>query len=220
MSSNKIDNGPLSSAGNFAQNVVSNIASQGAGIISPLPSAKFASGARCTLKINGRLIGFAFGVSWRIDTLATEIITIDDWLPAEIVPQRVIVSGTLSCFHIPGQGASAEFIQANLGNFLFQKYIQIEVRDSQTDALLFFAPKVMVTSRVEDFKIDQLASMNLSWKAIGWKDEREPVLPKNADKTTKTKSSANTVTLAGGPNDNSGVTNNFGRGTGPFSSIA
>src|SRR5882672_4794816 len=106
---NKIDNGPLANAGNFAQNVASNVASQGAGIISTLPTAKFASGARCTLKINGRLIGFAFGVSWRINTMATEITTVDDWLPAEIVPQRVMVDGTLSCFHIPGQGASAEF---------------------------------------------------------------------------------------------------------------
>lgn len=206
MSSNKIDNGPLTNAGSFAQNVLSNVASQGSGIISTKPEAKFASGARCVLKINGRLIGFAFGISWRIQTTATEILTIDDWLPAEIVPQRILVEGTLSCFHIPGQGASAEFIQANIGNFLFQKYIQIEVRDSNTDALLFFAPKVIVTSRAEDFKIDQLASMNLTWKAIGWKDEREPALPLNADKTTTSKDSSNTS----GPNDNSGILNNAG----------
>jgi len=192
---NRIDNGPLANAGNFAQNVVDNVASQGAGIISTLPTAKFASGARCVLKINGRLIGFAFGVSWRIQTMATEIMTIDDWLPAELVPTRVLVEGTLSCFHIPGQGASAEFIQANLGNFLFQKYIQIEVRDSQTDALLFFAPKVMVTSRAEDFHTDALASMNLTWKAIGWKDERNPALPTNADTTTISKDNSNQVTI-------------------------
>lgn len=195
MSSNKIDNGPLANAGNFAQNVATNVASQGAGIISVLPVAKFASGARCTLKINGRLVGFAFGVSWRINTMATEIMTIDDYLPAEIVPSRITVEGTLACFHVPGQGASAEFIQANLGNFLFQKYIQLEVRDSQTDALLFFAPRVMVTSRAEDFKIDQLASMNLTWKAIGWKDEREPALPTNADTTVLSKDNSNQVTI-------------------------
>jgi hypothetical protein len=148
--------------------------------------------------------------------MANEILTIDDWLPAEIVPQRVMVDGTLSCFHIPGQGASAEFIQANLGNFLFQKYITIEVRDSQTDALLFYAPKVMVTSRAEDFRIDQLATMNLSWKAIGWKDEREPKLPTNADKTTQTKDnsgiipSLSSLPVVGGFFDNSGALNNSG----------
>src|SRR5271157_2171948 len=87
-SSNKIDGaGAIPS---FSQ-LGSNALSQVQGIISTLPTAKFASGARCTLKINGRLIGFAFGVAWRIQTMAVEINTIDDWLPYELVPQRVLV---------------------------------------------------------------------------------------------------------------------------------
>ena len=71
------------------------------GIISTRTTAKYASGARTTLKINSKVCGFAFAVSWRINTMVTEINTIDDYLPYELAPQRVTVEGTLSALHIP-----------------------------------------------------------------------------------------------------------------------
>jgi hypothetical protein len=189
MANNKIDNGPLSSGGEFQERLLDNVSSQGAGIFSTKPTAKYSSGARCVLRVNGRLIGFAFGISWRINTTGQEIMTIDDYLPAEIVPTRVAVEGTISALHVPGQGPSAEFMQANIGSFLFHKYIQIEVRDSATNALLFFTSKAMITSRVEEVKVEQLSTMTLSFKAIGWKDEREPSFPINHDQNDSAKKS-------------------------------
>jgi hypothetical protein len=56
------------------------------GIISSRPTAKYMSGARCVLRINGRPVGFAFNVSWRIDTVFAEINAIDNPLPEEFVP--------------------------------------------------------------------------------------------------------------------------------------
>src|SRR5689334_2757227 len=107
------------------------------GIFSTRPVAKYSSGARCVLKINGKLVGFAFGITWRINTTYTEINTIDDVLPAELVPQRITVEGSLSALHIPGQNATTEMWQPDVLSFLFHQYIRIEVRDSQTDQLLF-----------------------------------------------------------------------------------
>lgn len=149
------------------------------GIFSTRPVAKYASGARCVLKINGKLVGFAFGVTWRINTTYTEINTIDDVLPAELVPQRITVDGSLSALHVPGQSATTELWQSDVLSFLFHQYIRIEVRDSQTDQLLFFTDKAVVTSRQEDIRVDQLSNVTLNFRAIGWRDEKPPETPEN-----------------------------------------
>lgn len=46
-----------------ANNLLSNI-----GNISTKPEAKYVTGARCVIKVNGRLVGFAFSVSWNVQT--------------------------------------------------------------------------------------------------------------------------------------------------------
>ena len=193
MSNNKINNGGSGDA--FGQQLLDNVSSQGAGIFSTKPSAKYVTGARAILRVNGRVVGFAFGITWRINTMSQEIVTIDDYIPFEIVPTRITVEGSISSLHVPGQGPSAEFMQANMASFLFQKYIQIEVRDSSTNSLLFFTSKAMVTTRVEEIKAEQLATLTLSFKAIGWKDEREPSFPENYDQEDTKKQPGNfTVT--------------------------
>lgn len=155
----------------IADNVAQNIS----GIISTKATAKYASGARTILKINGKPCGFAFGISWRITTDVTEILTIDDYFPAELAPRRVRVEGTISALHIPGQGIGVQLWQPDSLNFLFQQYITIEARDLN-DQLLFYTSKAMITSRQEDVRVDQLANVQLSFQAIGFQDERTPEL--------------------------------------------
>lgn len=147
-------------------------------ILTTKPTARFVSGARCILRINGQLIGFAFGISWKISTMQDEIWTIDDYLPYELAPSKISIEGTLSAFHIPGRGASAEYMQANVLSYLFHQYIQIEVKDSATDNLLLLVPKAAITTRTESIKAENLATVTLSWKAIGWQDEIKPKYPK------------------------------------------
>lgn len=167
----------------FGQQILDNIVGGNiGGIISTRPTAKYASGARCILKINGQIVGFAFGISWKITTNHVEINTIDDYMPYELAPQRITVEGTISALHIPGTSAGTELWQGNTLTFLFNKYISIEVRDSQTDQLLFATAKAVITSRQEDIRVDSLANVNLSWKAIGFLDERTPEPPKDFDK--------------------------------------
>lgn len=162
---------------NVAQQLANNVVGQVSGILSTRPTAKYASGARCILKINDKIAGFAFGISWRINTMATEINTIDDYLPYEIAPQRITVEGTISALHVPGTSAGTELWQPDVLAFLMHRYITIEVRDIVTDDLLFMTTKAMITTRMEDIKVDQLASVTLNFKAIGFRDERDPTLP-------------------------------------------
>ena len=160
------------------------------GIFSTRPVAKYMSGARCLLKVNSKLVGFAFGIQWRIDTLFTEVNAIDNPLPEEFVPKAIKVSGSISALHIPGQGVGVQLWQPDVLSFLFHQYLTIEVRDSATNQLLFFTPKAVITSRQEEIRVDVLAQVNLSCMAIGVKYEREPEVPAKINET-KNKASLN-----------------------------
>jgi hypothetical protein len=158
----------------FAETLVNNAASNVSGIFSLRPNAKFMSGARCTLKINGKLVGFAFAISWTINTTVTEVNTIDDYLPYELAPQRVTVEGSISALHIPGVSANTEGWQSNVLSFLFAPYVSIEARDSATNQIIFATDKAMIVSRSEELRVDQLANVSLRWRAIGYIDEKVP----------------------------------------------
>jgi hypothetical protein len=166
---NKLDNSP-----SVIERVGQNAASNFEGILSLKPIAKYLSGARCTLRINGKIVGFAFGITWNITTEVTEVNTIDDYLPYELAPSRITVNGTISNFRVPGSGPGISLIQTDVLNFLHQRYVEIEVKDSQTDNLIFLTRKALITSRNESIKSDSLATMTLNFKAIGYADERIP----------------------------------------------
>lgn len=174
---NKIDNNP-SVIERVGQNALTNLD----GIFSLKPMAKYLTGARCVLRMNGKIVGFAFGISWKITTDAVEINTIDDYLPYELAPSRISVSGTISAFRIPGSGPGTLLLQPDILNFMFQRYVDIEVRDSQTDNLIFNTKRALITSRTENITAENIAQMTMEFKAIGYADERTPQYPK--DKNT------------------------------------
>lgn len=151
------------------------------GIFSTRAQAKYMSGARCVLRVNSQPVAFAFSVSWRIATAYSEIQVLDNPLPEEFVPKAIRVEGSISAMHIPGSGAGPQLWQADALSFLFHQYITIEVRDSETNQLLFFAPKAVITVRQEDVKVDDLAQVQLSFMSIGFRDEKTPEIPDGAD---------------------------------------
>lgn len=156
----------------IATTAVGNATDQVYGIVSGRQIAKYTGGARCVLKINDELVGFAFQVAWEINTDVKEIFTVDEYTPADMAPTLCTVRGSLGAFHIPGNGPGTKQWQATLKSFLVHKYIAIEVRDSQTDELLFYTNKAVITNRSQSMQAGSLSKMNLQWKAIGWLDEK------------------------------------------------
>lgn len=138
----------------------------------------FFHGSRAKIYVNGKLYGFAFGVTVNIQTQHDEIWTIDDYTPYELAPNKIQVNGTLSQFHVVGRGPSKELIQANALSFLFHKYITLEIRDSKLDITLFKSSRVMITGRNQNLQAGEPSNIQLSWKAIGWQDELIPNYPK------------------------------------------
>lgn len=170
---------------NVGQQLVDNVGSNIAGIVSTRPQAKYVSGARTILRVNGKIAAFAFGISWNIVTAYKEIGVIDNPLAEELVPQRIRVDGTISAMHMPGFGPGVQLWQADVLDFLFHQYIQIEVRDSVTSQLLFYAPRAAITTRREEIRVDNLAHLSLNFIAIGFRDEKDPVVPDNVDTLSK-----------------------------------
>ncbi len=178
----------------ITQRLLDNAASNLSGIISTRPSAKYMSGARCLLKVNNRPVGFAFSIQWRIDTQYMELNVIDNPLSEELIPKAIRVSGSISALHIPGEGIGVQLWQADVLSFLFHQYITIEVRDSTTNQLLFYAPQAVITTRQEDIRVDDLAQVSLNFMAIGFRDERTPAAPNDI----KARAKAQTVTSDNG----------------------
>ena len=164
---------PDSLAKVVADNALSNVQ----GTLALFPAGKYVTGARVNLRINGRIVLFAFSVSWNINTEQDEIWTIDRTVPWELAPKRVSIEGTIGCFHMPFQTPTLNNMEADIVNFMFHKYITIEVKDRNTDALLFRTNKAVITSRQEDIRAEQIGTMHLRWKAIGWIDEGTSSLP-------------------------------------------
>lgn len=204
MADNKL-NAPNTVFPNF-NDVLQNAASGATSIFSIKPMAKYLSGARCVLRINGKIIGFAFGIQWKITTDATEIRTIDDYMPYELAPKHCSVEGTITGFRVPGFGPAAELIQTDMLSFLHQRYIEIEVRDSQTDNLIFLTRRALVTSRAENVNTNQLSKMTLQFKAIGWVDEKQPQYPKGYDGAQVTGARLDPIT---GPQTPDSIINNI-----------
>ena len=167
--------GGLGINGANSAEIIQNIIEDSAvgGVLSSAQRSKYFTGPRCIIKINGELAGFAFQVAWKIDTEQKEIFTIDRWLPWEIAPVKMSVSGTLSMFHIPGQGPGAELIQSDILSFMFFRYITIEIQDGKTRKILFKTNKAVITSRYQDVKSETLSTIQLQWKAIGYTDEND-----------------------------------------------
>jgi hypothetical protein len=166
------------SLGNAAASIAENAAiANGAAYLTTRQNSKYMSGARTVLKINGRLYGFAFQVSWTVNTEVTEIRTIDDVLPVEIGPKFISISGTIGALMVPGQSVEAEILQSNMLSFIFDKYITIEVSDSATGNLLFRTNKAFISSSQHNINAEQLGNCTLQFRAMDWFNEKVPDYP-------------------------------------------
>jgi hypothetical protein len=166
------------SVGALAENLVSSAV----GALSPLNNfARYMTGARAIIKVNGKLFGFAYGVNYTINTPHEEVWTIDDWTAYELAPQRISISGTLGMFHVPGKSPTEQLVQANVLSYLMHKYITIEISDQMTGEKIFKTERAVITSKSQNLNAGELSTINLTWKAIGWIDELTPKYPEGAD---------------------------------------
>jgi hypothetical protein len=165
--------GPYQAESGFKQSI-QNYASK---LASYTPSARFIAGGRVVITINGIAAPRLSSISWRIITEQKLNKEIDSANAYELMPSSIEVAGSYSEYREPFRGPTSAFHQASARSFMFHPYMSIEVRDNLTDALLFYAGKCAVTERSEQIGTEGLMITNVSWRAISWKDEREPTIP-------------------------------------------
>lgn len=147
-------------------------------VIPPLRGyGPYMTGSRAIVKINHKLYGFAFAVSYTINTTYEENWAIDSYVPVELMPTKISVSGTLGAFYVPGRSPTKSLIQANLSSFPMHKYITIEISDQATGQIIFKTERAMITSKTQSLEAGTLSVTQLTWKAIGWRDEMIPAVP-------------------------------------------
>jgi len=164
------------------ENAAGSLLNSALGSVSPFNNfGKYFTGSRAIIKVNDNLYGFAFGVTFNVETSVDEINTIDDYTPYELAPNRIRVNGTLSMFQVPGKGPTKDNVQANVLSFLFNRYVSIEISDQTTGQKIFETRKAMITSRKQTIQAGELSTITLEWKAIGFIDETTPFYPTNFD---------------------------------------
>lgn len=182
---NNIDTHAALSSQGFAQQTQDSLGGALGGLSPFNDFGKYMTGSRAIIKLNDKLFGFAFGVSFNIETLQEEIRTIDDYTAYELAPNQVKVSGTLSMFHIPGKGPTPELIQPNILAFLFHKYITIRIEDQTTGQKIFETNRAQIISKRQSLRAGELSTIELQWKALGWTDQQKPFYPDGADTNLK-----------------------------------
>lgn len=152
------------------------------GGLSPLNNfGRYMTGSRAIVKVNDKIFGFAFSVTYNISTEYEENRTIDNPVAYELMPTRLTVSGTLSMFHVPGRGPTKELVQANVLSYLMHKYITIEISDQTTGQTIFKTNKAVVTNKSQTLQSGEISTIQLTWKALGWADEMIPFEPQKAN---------------------------------------
>jgi hypothetical protein len=153
------------------------------GGLSPLNNfGRYMTGARAIIKVNDKLFGFAFAVSFNISTEYVENNVIDSYVAYELMPTRISVNGTLSMLHVPDKGPTKELVQANVLSYLMHRYITLEISDQTTGQTIFKTNKAVITTRRQTLQAGELSTIELTWKALGWIDElAQPFYPQGAD---------------------------------------
>lgn len=138
------------------------------------------SGARAILNFNGQLAVFATDVSYIIETEFKPVLEIDNYLPAELAPGRIMVEIVCTSLRIPFGGPAVDLLQPTIQNAMSQPYTSIEIRDRGTDQTILYVPKAMLTRRSGRVGTRSLATETWTFSGIGYWDERAPGKPSTA----------------------------------------
>lgn len=129
---------------------------------------EFSTGARAKLLINGKTIGAALQASYSVSASVTEVRTIDQFLPWEIVPGQVTIKANLRRIVNPNRTLGGDALFTTMQAYLHQPYASLEIRD-RLGNLQFYA-KGMFTDLQCDIQAGQLTVEGVTFVGYSWRE--------------------------------------------------
>ena len=129
---------------------------------------ELSSGARARLTINGKTIGAALDVSYSVTANITEVRTIDQFLPWEIVPGQMAIKANLRRIVDPNRSLGGDGLYTTMQAYLHQPYAAIEIRDKLGN-LQFYA-KGMFTDIQANIQAGQMSVEGASFVGYYWRE--------------------------------------------------
>lgn len=126
------------------------------------------TGSGVLLKGNGKVLGFATGITFTRSQNIKPLYELDNPIAVELIPTNYSVNGALMGIRIAGSNGldgsglmDLSFIQ----NFFNQKYVGLEIVDRRTNKTLYYIQKVLFTS--DSWTIQNRALITFSASFIG-----------------------------------------------------
>lgn len=131
------------------------------------------TGAGVVLKINGKVVGFATGISFTRSQGLKVVREVDNPFAVEIMPTVFEVSGSLSGVRLRGtgglDGAKGGIDVMDLStvqNFFYQKYVTIEVVDRVSSVVLYTFKSVLFDQDSWSITTKNIITFNANFRAI------------------------------------------------------
>ena len=132
------------------------------------------AGYRTILKINNNIFAAGFVVDYMLETSEVTISGIDNVVPSELAPDKIVVTMNLKVYRTPDNDPTSQLVtplgdQANsLNAFSQSPYITIEIRDKVTDKTIVYLPRAWVFRRSGSVDAENLLVETWSIKSIGF----------------------------------------------------
>jgi hypothetical protein len=126
------------------------------------------TGARAVLLIDGKPVGAAMEVNYRVTTQSTDIRTIDQFMPWEIVPGQMQVSASLRRVVDPNRTLGSDGLFSTMQAYLHQPYGGIELRDKLGN-LIFYA-RGMFTEMQGVVQAGQMGMESVNFVGYYWRE--------------------------------------------------
>jgi hypothetical protein len=132
------------------------------------------AGYRTILKINNDIVGAGFVLDYSIETAEVTISGLDNIVPSELAPDKIVVMMNIRVYRTPDNDPVATLIaplgdNANaLDSFTKTPYITVEIRDKQTDKTVIYLPRAWLFRRSGTVDAENLLVETWSIKSIGF----------------------------------------------------
>jgi hypothetical protein len=125
------------------------------------------SGAQVKCYIGGNLYSEVQSINYSIDFGQDAIYGVDSFLPQEVRPTRITISGTLQAIYVGASGGpQGKDARAKINEVLYQPYVALRIKDAKNEEDLIFIPQCMISQESYSISAKGTVKVSLSFRGI------------------------------------------------------